>query len=151
LDQEKVMKVLALLFFTTFGFALSACHYGISGAGCRARMKRLFLILFFFFQIKNLYAKRSDEFLRQCEDQKEYIDMAYCYGFIRGTIGAAITLSPDFNNFFCGPKEDLSNDQMVKIFIKWMNDHPENLHQEATVSVVNSLLAAYPCKTPEVK
>ncbi len=41
--------------------------------------------------------------------------------------------------------EGWSNDQGVRVFIKWANEHPEKLHIPAIAGILFSHLEAYPC------
>ena len=47
---------------------------------------------------------------------------------------------------FCTPKTGISMDQGIRIFIQWANQNPQELHKGARVSVIKSLIAAFPCE-----
>jgi len=46
---------------------------------------------------------------------------------------------------FCLP-DQVTNDQIIKIFVKYLDDHPEELHQPASLLLVTSMRKAFPCK-----
>jgi hypothetical protein len=45
----------------------------------------------------------------------------------------------------CWPK-GVTVFQAVRVVTKWLNDHPEDLHNTARVEVMKALMAAFPCK-----
>ena len=49
------------------------------------------------------------------------------------------------SQIFCPPPGGISLDQAMRIFLKWANDHPEQLHESARISVMLSLAQAFPC------
>jgi len=56
--------------------------------------------------------------------------------------GATVKRNPDLS--FCMPAT-VTNDQIVKIFIKYLDEHPEELHQPASLLLATSLRKAFPC------
>ncbi len=48
--------------------------------------------------------------------------------------------------FFCFPKRGLSQEQQIRVFIKWAEAHPELLHETRRLGVVEALREAFPCK-----
>ena len=53
----------------------------------------------------------------------------------------------DFDKYsmICIP-EDVRNSQHAEMFVKYMNDHPEKLHQDAFTLFPKMLLTYFPCK-----
>ena len=47
--------------------------------------------------------------------------------------------------FFCLPKNGISGEQAIKIFLKWARENPEKLHTSARVSAMLSISKAFPC------
>jgi hypothetical protein len=41
--------------------------------------------------------------------------------------------------------EGVNGDQLARIFLKYTDEHPENLHLSASVSVWNASLYTFPC------
>ncbi len=52
-------------------------------------------------------------------------------------------------SYFCVPTV-VSNTQLKEVFVKYMNEHPEQLHQKAAVQLSKSFIQNFPCK-PEIK
>jgi Rap1a immunity proteins len=97
---------------------------------------------------------RTDQFLWKCtlKDGKTpaeaQIGYAQCLGFIDGVLDmhAMMVAFSKSKPQFCLPAQGLSLDQAHKIFVKWANDNPRELHQLARTSVVIALKQAFPCK-----
>jgi hypothetical protein len=106
-------------------------------------------------------AATSNELLEHCEqainmlDQKELRanDRAfafYCIGYVTGlremNIGYPLT---DFINknhkWFCEP-EGASTAQGIRIIVKYLKEHPEDLHLDMGVGSLTALAQAFPCK-----
>ena len=78
-------------------------------------------------------------------------DAGHCAGFIEGVINTQQFLevadqnhAKGFPQRFCLP-ENVTNDQTLKVFLKFLNDHPERLHESAVVLLIESLAQAFPC------
>jgi hypothetical protein len=46
----------------------------------------------------------------------------------------------------CFPKSGGTNGQSVRIVLKYLNEHPKDLHENRTLLTINALHSAYPCK-----
>lgn len=55
-----------------------------------------------------------------------------------------------FESLYCLPR-GVSYEQMVKVFLKWAEEHPEKLHMRAADAVLAALVRAFPCKGHETK
>jgi hypothetical protein len=102
--------------------------------------------------------RTADDLLQQCQDKTpdELIDPSnalmhgFCLGLFNGLIAssvAATLLKEQFNlgrPLFCAPS-GVTPDQARRSFLKWMNEHPENLHEDAIPHAVISLMKAFPC------
>jgi len=93
------------------------------------------------------------EFLRECngtfsdDEVGKKLMKFYCLGYISG-ITDAQTIIGGVNpgsKIFCPPSEGLENEQSLRIIIKWLEDHPEQLHMSARISVFIALSKALPC------
>jgi len=74
-----------------------------------------------------------------------------CLGYIRGVSDLHSTLSRNLlpKPLFCSPKNATAG-QLVKIVIKFLNEHPEiMLHEPASGLVLCALIEAFPCPDPE--
>lgn len=80
----------------------------------------------------------------------ERIDMGYCAGYVSGVTdleamwkGAEGKTTKATH--YCMPT-DATNGQMLLILKKWMENHPEKLHERADLIIHWALLEAFPCK-----
>ncbi|MNC75341.1 hypothetical protein D3C75_1268560 [compost metagenome] len=46
----------------------------------------------------------------------------------------------------CWPKDGISNQQAVRIVVKYLNDNPAKLNKDQTFLTMMALREAYPCK-----
>ena len=75
------------------------------------------------------------------------MNRTYSAGYVSGTIDSYMILI-DANpsvRFICFPKQGISNDQAIRIIIKWLKEHPERLHETARTNVLEALRTAFPC------
>ncbi len=75
-----------------------------------------------------------------------------CVGYISGFIDSeAINYSVDDrlgvkkDRRFC-PPSSLNIPQSVRVVVKYLRDHPADLHYPASMLVYNALVEAYPCR-----
>jgi len=79
--------------------------------------------------------------------------MGFCFGLMSGVTG----LNRYYQNLydqieykgillFCIPEPGIKTGQAARIAIKYMNEHPERLHENEVVLLVTAFLEAYPCK-----
>jgi Rap1a immunity proteins len=79
-------------------------------------------------------------------DQDKSRGISFCLGLIQGMLhmnqfyeyqlkGAAL---------FCAPNS-MTNGQATRIVVKYLRDHPEELHQPDSVLTFTALRAAFPC------
>jgi hypothetical protein len=82
-------------------------------------------------------------------DEGDKLNLMYCLGLVRGFADAWTVLSP---TSFCLPKESTTG-QLVKVITKYMDEHPEGLHDSYGLQIVKALKKAFPCKEtgPNVK
>jgi hypothetical protein len=74
-------------------------------------------------------------------------DQLACMKYLVG-IGDAnsVYIGMDRPGLFCFPKTGLPVEQQVRIFEKWMKQHPELLYQSAKVAVFHAFIANFPCR-----
>lgn len=99
--------------------------------------------------------QKAAEFVKMCDHSghqptttSEAMDEAFCIGFFRGYLDAKqfSTIAHKRNTeMFCEP-DGVNGEQLRKIFLKWMNDHPESLHEDSDLMLLASLMRAFPCK-----
>lgn len=81
--------------------------------------------------------------------ESEGLDSLLCVAYLSG-FADAITLSSQSTKpqepKICFPRSGASNEQLARIVVKWLREHPENLHESARMEVMLSLNHAFPCK-----
>jgi hypothetical protein len=88
------------------------------------------------------------ELLNMCTTEAEGQDVV-CMGYLLGLNDAM-----NFNNakleapqrIYCVPPESVTSWQIQLVVIKYLEDHPEKLHEEAVVGVMDALTKAFPCE-----
>jgi hypothetical protein len=66
----------------------------------------------------------------------------YCRGLIKGIYDVFLLYEP---GIVCAP-DQVTLRQNVRIVVKYLNDHPEELHIQDSLLVIRALSKAYPCK-----
>jgi hypothetical protein len=80
------------------------------------------------------------------EDQTGLVAMSYVQGFLHG---CAVSWSANRNLPFTFPKEGLGTQQFLKIVQKYLNHHPDRLHERAEFLLFLALRDSFP--NPEYK
>jgi Rap1a immunity proteins len=80
----------------------------------------------------------------------EAFDAGYCLGVMQGitSISQLLFFEMEKNGvpkLFCLPKQGFSHEQMVRVVLKYLNDHPEHLHIYAIALITRALVEAFPC------
>lgn len=78
----------------------------------------------------------GSQLLEFYSDQANY-DTGVFDGYVTGIV--------DFNKGFCVP-EEVTSIQLSKVVLKYLTEHPDQLHFSAASLVVPALEEAYPCK-----
>ncbi len=76
------------------------------------------------------------------------IGVSACVGFISGFMDAFAIIegmSEGKVRFFCLPKRGVSNDQAVRVFVKWAAEHPGDLHTTARSTLLLAFGNTFPC------
>mgnify|MGYP001031566579 CR=1 FL=1 len=93
----------------------------------------------------------QDKKLDELKDSATAMAFGFCRGLFQGLLAssaAATVLAKPLNlrkPLFCAPS-GVTPDQARKILLKWIGEHPENLHEDAMPHAVISLMKAFPCK-----
>jgi len=110
----------------------------------------LLLVLYsgvFFAGTRGITYLDGNKLLKACELEDAGISFEYganCSGYIVGVADASQGKSWD--GFpYCKPAA-VTRGQLVKIVTKWLNNHPEELHNAAHTLVQVALLNAFPCE-----
>jgi hypothetical protein len=101
----------------------------------------------------------GSDLLRQCSQAVRAIDgvtdpntvdfgdAGRCMGQIEGFAGAAAFYEskPGSPRAICFPAEGMTIGQSVRVVNKFLQNHPEQLHEPSTVLIFGAFLTAYPC------
>jgi hypothetical protein len=88
----------------------------------------------------------GSDLLQKCESDSAAQYNA-CAGYVIGLVdyqGTLVAWSLVEKPIFCTP-DNARASQLVKVVTKWLNEHPEKLHQSASSSVPIALYDALPC------
>jgi len=73
-------------------------------------------------------------------------------GYIQGLLDSYTVFStrdPSLN-IYCMPVKGVSSSQARKVIIKWLEEHPQRLDEQARLLVFHALAEAYPCITQKL-
>jgi hypothetical protein len=72
---------------------------------------------------------------------------SFIHGFIEGTISGfgLCALASTNKNPFCFPK-GVTQGQTINVVLKYLDDHPEELHEPASILILKAVKTAWPCK-----
>ncbi len=102
----------------------------------------------------------GNRLLPKCEAAVEQMDnkrgesaeASYCLGFVNGILlmasDTSVRVEGDSHRsrLPCVPIEGLTSGQAVRVVTKYLNAHPERLHRDAHILVVEALREALPCQ-----
>lgn len=116
---------------------------------------RIVIITFLFFfaePARGQEVKRSDELLWKCNgtapsEAAALVGFAHCAGYVDGFIDSyrVSTLYYRQPDAFCLPAGGISIDQAIRVVVRYLEEHPKELHESARSSVFLSLRTAFPC------
>ncbi len=103
------------------------------------------------------------DLLRQCESRGTWFslalennmdadffgqfDLMMCASYISGIADMnALYVGMAGRGLFCFSKPGLSQEQQIRVFIKWAEAHPELLHETRRSAVVGAFMEAFPCQ-----
>lgn len=82
----------------------------------------------------------------KCGNDVNPYSSGFCSGFIVGATGMdSLRQLMNDNPLICEP-DRVTNGQKRSIVIKYMKEHPEELHRPFLAITVNSLMEAFPCE-----
>jgi hypothetical protein len=91
------------------------------------------------------FTQTGNGLLRTCSDTTSSFDKGICGGYIVGVIDGMKHLSPEKDKgLFCIPAT-VSNKQKTDIVFKYLSDHPESRHKNASLLIAFSMMEAFPC------
>ncbi|MGA7225461.1 MAG: Rap1a/Tai family immunity protein, partial [Candidatus Acidiferrales bacterium] len=78
-------------------------------------------------------------------------DVGFCFGFIDGANSAhQVWAASDKTNHrnhamsYCFP-DSVTNGQMLRVFVKYLDEHPQDLHEPAALLYIEAMRRAFPC------
>jgi hypothetical protein len=71
---------------------------------------------------------------------------ALCLGYINGSLDMTRGLNKMFNGQIVCEPPGVTGEQLIAMAIKYLSDHPEELHFSAASLVLNMYTKAFPCK-----
>ena len=91
----------------------------------------------------------GQEFLNNCRSEDNVLH-GVCLGYVSGVIDSAPVYAylHDSDPSFCTP-EGVTAGQARAVVIKFLEDHPADLHLGAETLVVGAAITAWPCESPE--
>ena len=75
-------------------------------------------------------------------------DANFCLGLVQGVVQTALIYEEAGSRMICIPGKGIKNEQGVRIFVRYLSDHPEQLHMNETVLLFIALQTAFPCDIP---
>lgn len=77
----------------------------------------------------------------------QQIDSGYCLGLVHGIAEAARANEIAFHHqdFGCPPRQGIETGQAARIVLKFLQDHPEKLHQPDSLIAIEAIRDAFPC------
>ena len=75
------------------------------------------------------------------------LDAGHCLGFVEATTNLMYfyQLTDRKSALFCTPEGGISNGQAARILVKYLREHPQDLHQPKAVLAAAAFRDAYPC------
>lgn len=91
------------------------------------------------------YLNKSDDFNA---DAQNSFKIGVCLGLVQGVRNTMFTYeqSPDAPKMVCFPGNGIKNDQALRIAVKYLKTHPEELHEYESLLLMKSFMDAHPCK-----
>jgi hypothetical protein len=90
-------------------------------------------------------AGSGNAFLRYCEGVDEPTALGMCRGYVMGISDGLLMVHSSFSNAIC-PPEHQTAEQLYRIVVKYMREHPEETHKFTSVLVFEAQAAAFPCQ-----
>lgn len=98
-------------------------------------------------------------FLRKCLNAEQFLalekmqettsdlDAAFCVGMIQGVNNTMILLNNSIDIIYraCWPKGGITNEQGVRIVVKYLKENPNILHQHEVALIMLAFLEAFRC------
>jgi hypothetical protein len=128
------MRFSFIVVATTLSLCAAPCSYAGSETGAQ------------FLESCGAAERLSDG--KEAKSNEELISAIFCTGYISGFLDSlsVITTVTRANPVICLPSSGITNDQAIRIFLKFLRSNPEVLHESGRTSLAVSLRSAFPCK-----
>jgi len=123
------------------------------------RLAFIVVVLTMCFASPELALGDGNKLLKQCKaavdfsersqtmSDSEIIDAALCSGFMQGITQTNLVYQYGPSKpLFCLPEDGIANLQASRIVLKWLQEHPERLHEGETLLAITAFKQAFPCK-----
>jgi len=95
---------------------------------------------------KVVYDIGERKFAPQVASEKSF-DWGFCTGYISAAFQAGITGDTLHGTLFCTDSgASITLEQLAKVFLKYSEEHPAKLHENAFQHVALSFMEAFPCR-----
>ena len=92
--------------------------------------------------------------LEACEsrlDERPGFNNGLCLGAIVGALDAHDRLLSKEDALYCLGDRKITNDQVVRIVVKWLKANPDQLNRSGAAAVIFALRSEFQCVAPEAK
>lgn len=78
---------------------------------------------------------------------EESVASIFCIGYVSGFLDAhsLVTTQTGAKKAICTPERGITNDQAIRIFVKFLRENPDQLHESGRMSLFIALAKAFPC------
>ncbi|MDH4869321.1 Rap1a/Tai family immunity protein [Pseudomonas sp. BN515] len=84
----------------------------------------------------------------EMRDVKSFYEVGFCYGTLHGTLTTldAVGRQMPQMQVVCRPEGVIPHIQLARIVVKYLKEHPEDLHAHEGVGAMIAMTNAFPCK-----
>ena len=80
-------------------------------------------------------------------DADNDIDISWCIGYVHSfTKVNAYYKAFDIPVLICFPESGIENRQAIRVLVKYLQDHPEKLHEYDMILTISAFVEAFPCE-----
>lgn len=75
-----------------------------------------------------------------------FIAASRCFGYLEGITSTSFLYQRrGTETLFCLPENSIQNIEATKIVVKYLENHPEQLHKHKLILAIDAFTQAYPC------
>ena len=75
--------------------------------------------------------------------------IGWCTGYVEAISHMLIAYKASLGHIVCIPSGVMSNKQFARITVRYLTEHPEELHEIDLLLILRALQQAFPCETDE--